>query len=61
MCAGKWVWLEVADMTIVPMQSGVHTDLVNGMAWGPANTYLYSGSEDKHVVVWNTGTWECTQ
>lgn len=40
--------------------SAVHTGLVNGTAWGPANTHLYSGSEDKHVVVWDTGTWECT-
>lgn len=50
-----------SDVMMVPMQSGVHTGPVNGMAWGPANTHLYSVSEDKHVAVWDTGTWECTQ
>jgi WD40 repeat protein len=40
--------------------SGVHTGPVTGMAWGSANACVYSASEDKHVAVWNTDTWEFT-
>ncbi|CAI8048441.1 WD repeat-containing protein 43 [Geodia barretti] len=39
--------------------SGVHSSGVSGLAWGPENCCLYSASEDKHVAVWDTKTWEC--
>ena len=55
----EWWGLPVCYTDGQPLQTGVHSDVVNSVAWGRGNTVLYSGSSDHQVVEWNRESGTC--